>query len=311
MVRTDIALSWLVGVAMVATAACGGTPIPDHDGYRGTATGWKRPTPLVLDEDLEAEDDTELSYPERRRSRWYEVTLPQDGSLTLQVSYTPLSGESEADDGLEFEEEDESDEIPFDVAFELYDENYRRLLRADYEDDDAGERKRNRVVSNLPKGRYLIHLYVHRRLDRAECTLFVQLKPGVADVETDFPRQVAFVPALPVVPLFDDAPPPRKRTRGSRPRSNKPEDDDKSAGSLAGRIIGVRGSAGGTTITINRGKSHGVATGWKGEVVHESGKAIPNGTFTITEVKDTRSTATVKATADSVNEARHVRLRAP
>ena len=296
--------------------ACAGR-IPDHDGYPGKSTkGWENPTDLELDEDLEAEADGELSYPARRRSRWFAVELPQPGRLAVQLSYLPLGdlGEEEFVDD------------PFDLAFEVYDASHRLLARADNEESDAGERKKQRTVEDLASGRYLIHVYVQRRLDAAEYTLRLQLKRGGAIAsQTDFPSGVRFPEPLPLVPVVDDTPAdakPRPRCRGRRcgkrhrgsSRSSgptqKPDKTDEPASGTAmqGRITGVRVVGGGTRITINRGTSHGVAKGWKGRVVSRSGAGIANGSFTISQVKANESYATVNASGDAVTAAAHVRI---
>lgn len=294
--------------------ACAGR-IPDHDGYAGkSAKGWEKPTVIELDEDLEAEADGELSYPARRRARWFAVDLPEPGRLAVQLSYLPLGNQGD----------EEFVDDPFDVAFEVYDASHRLLVRADNEESDAGERKKQRTVEDLASGRYLVHVYLQRRLDEAEYNLRLQLKRGAIASSTDFPRDVRFPETLPQVPVVDDtpAPPPRPRCRGRRcgnddrkpPRNNasgpKAEKDEEIASGTAmqGRITGVRVVEGGTRITINRGSTHGVAKGWKGRVVSKSGAGIANGSFTISQVKANESYATVNATGDAVTAAAYVRI---
>ena len=295
--------------------------IPTHDGYRSKRTkGWKKPKVLEFDEDFEAETDGELSYPKRRRARWYAVDLPGDGVIEVQLEASQLgvTGEEE-----EFEEDEED---PFDVAFEIYDKNYKRLLRADRDDNDAGDRKRNRTVSGLLKDRYLVDLYLQRRLDEAEFVLQIKYRRGTVDMETDFPAQVAFVEGLPIVPAFDDAPESAGRCRGrncNRPKngkkpgrvSGKPRKKPAAAapaGTISARIIGVRqATRGGTHITIDVGTSRGVSRGWKGRVVTTKGKGIPGGSFTISRVSARTATATVGASPDAVSGAKRVRISPP
>lgn len=304
---------------------CGGRQVPDHDGYRERwVKGWKKPKTLDFDEYLEAEADGELSYPRRRRARWFAVDLPRDGSLEVLVRTMRLGVSPEEADLVAVDN-------PFDLGFEIYNSEHQVLARADRAADDVGEREKSRTVKNLPKGRYLIHLYLQRRLDEAEFTLRVKFKRGSADPETDFPRQVAFVGPLPVVPAFDDAPAPRARPRcrgrkcGQRkprprarrdnkptPNTSQPEASTPAPDSMRGRVIVVRGlSGGGTAITINQGSSKGVEAGWKGQVVTKAGNPIPGGSFTITSVKANSSNAKVKASPDAVKQAARVRLKAP
>ncbi|MEM9487548.1 MAG: hypothetical protein AAGC55_00320 [Myxococcota bacterium] len=303
--------------AACALLACGGVDVPEHNGYRGKSRAWEKPKVLSFDEDQEAEAEGELSYPKRRRARWFAVELPDDGDLEVQVEALPLRYAAE---NTEFEDEDD----PFDVAFEVYNTDYKMLIRADREDTDAGDDRRSRNLPGLAKGRYLIHLYLQRRLDEAEYFLRLKYEAGAADIETDFPTQVAFIEPLPVVPAFDDAPDRiGRRPTGKRPRPNgkrpppdkKPQKDPNAvpSGTISARIIGVRqASNGGTHITIDVGSSRGVKRGWKGKVVTKKGRSIPGGSFTIKKVNARTSTATVGgASPDSVTGAQRVRLTVP
>jgi hypothetical protein len=248
------------------------------------------------------------------------VELPDDGKLEVQLMAAPLGlqpGETELVDV----------EDPFDVGMEIYDESYKVLVRADRDDEDVGERSKSRTVEQVRRGRYLIHLFLQRRLDEAEFTLRVKLNRGSLEAQTDFPRSVAFVDALPVVPAFDDSPEPeRPRCRGSKCGSkpaDKPADKPKdvkttptastpAAGSMQVKIVVVRGmSSGGTEITLNRGSSQGVAAGWTGKVVTKSGVAIDGGSFTILSVKTTTSSARVSLSQDAVKQAGNAILKAP
>ncbi|WP_199350849.1 hypothetical protein [Haliangium ochraceum] len=293
--------------------------IPTHDGYRtADAEGWNKPEVLELDSDREAEIDSELSYPKRRRARWFAVDLSRPGELEVMLSYAALSA-IQAD-----EEPEEDEDDPFDLAFEVYDASYRMLTRADNREDDVGERRKRRTLYELPAGRYLIHVYLQRRLDEVEYTLRVQHRLGefVASA-SDFPKTVAFYPDLPAVPKTDDAPrpePPRCRGRRCRGKPNRPSNRPKPRnntpapsgdgqvvavpdGGMRARIIGIRAAGGGTRITINRGSAHGVAKGWRGQVVTAKSKSIANGSFTLDSVKAQESYATVRASSDTVSNA--------
>ena len=300
-----------------ALLACGGVEVPVHDGYReGQERGWKKPKVLDFDEDFEIEDDGELSYPKRRRARWMAVNLPDDGELQITVETTPTGLAAEA---AELEEEND----PFNIAFEVLDERFKILERADREADDASDRKRSRTVSKLLKGRYLLHLYLEKRLDEAEYTLRIKYNRVAIDPETDFPAQVAFIEPLPVVPAFDDSPEGGgRRCKGSkcgkRPKpdkdpvanNNKPP-GDVPAGQITARIIGVRQASSGTTITISVGSNDGVNQGWKGQVITTKGQAIPGGSFKISKVTARTSTATVSASPDAVTGAKRVSISPP
>ena len=305
-----------LGVALVfgvgSLVACGGLDVPIHDGYRNRAKGWKKPKALEFDEDFEAEHDGELSYPDRKRARWFAVELPGDGELEVTLDVSPLGYAAETE---EFEDEDD----PFDVAFEIYNENYKVLAHADNEDDDVGERKRSRKAPTVPKGRYLVHVYLQRRLDESEYTLRVKYRRGSLEPETNFPDEVAFVEPLPVVPAFDDAPEVagRKPCRGRRckkPKNggggSKRPPPQAAAGSMIVSIVGIRqAKGGGTHITIQAGESRGVVKGWKGVVITRKNKEVPGSNFTISRVNARTSTATVRgASPDQVTSARRVRI---
>lgn len=313
---TAVRLGLVVALGLVT--ACGGRQVPDHDGYRtAKAQGWEEPTVLELDEDMEAEMDGELSYPKRRRARWFAVSLPRSGELEIRLSYASY--------GEIVDEMNEDD--PFDLAFEVYDDQYRLITRADNEEDDVGERQKRRTLYELTAGTYLIHVFLQRRMDEVDYTLRVLFRSGEVNVaSSDFPRRVAFVDPLPAVPEVDDAPRARPRCRGRNcrknnrrpPRRNTPQQPDRKpesdavtvpANGLRARIIGVRASGDGTLITINRGSAHGVASGWSGQVTTGAGKRIPQGSFTIKQVKAQESYATVQASPDSVTSAAYAIIK--
>lgn len=311
---STFALSVLIG--------CGGKQVPEHDGYRTRwKPGWERPKKLEFDEDFEAEKDGELSYPKRKRVRWYQLETPEDGELEIVLQAGPLGSDPDE------EEDDEDVDDPFDVGFELYDRNYKMLLRADNEEDDAGDRQKSRTAYQLPQGKYLLHLYLQRRIDEAEFTVTVKFKSGSVEPQTDFPKNVAYVDLLPVVPAVDDSPlnarPPRRKCRGKRckkprrprkPRDPKPDDKPEPVveGALKGKITVIRAQAsGGTEIVINKGSNNGVTRGWKGKLVTRKGKAIPGGRFTVRSVKTTSCKAKINVTSDAVKQAGRVVLTAP
>jgi hypothetical protein len=285
--------------ALLLAVACGGPQVPDHDGYRNPKqTPWSKPKVLTLDSHFEAEADDAVSYPRQQRSRWFAVDLPGDGELDVRLSLVTLGQQARE----------------IDLAFEVLDERFRVMTRADSEEDDAGDTHKTRTLYELAQGRYFVHVYAQERLDAAEFTLRVKYRRGSVDrpYESNFPADVAFVDPLPVVPLFDDAPPPtpKRTTRPTRPTQPKKEPTEAPTG-VQGRIVRAVAAAGGTNIIINRGINHGVDKGWRGSVVNAGGTAIANGSFTITSASANESQAQVRATPDAVSSAGRVRLRAP
>ena len=86
-------MRWIVSLSIVlgcAVTACGGPQIPTHNGYKPKeAKPWKKPKALKFDDKGEAKAEGDLSYPDMRRARWYELNLPSSGQLTLGLEVTP------------------------------------------------------------------------------------------------------------------------------------------------------------------------------------------------------------------------------
>jgi hypothetical protein len=295
-------LVWPVALAALL-AACGGADVPSHSGYKNPkATPWRKPTVLLLDDQGEAEVDDSVSYPKRLRARWFAVDLPTGGQLELQVQTEP-QGDRQVD-----------------LAFEVLNEGYEVLVRADRDEEDAGEEQKSRALKELRPGRYYIHVYAQRRLDEADFTLAVTFRPGAAAREaSNFPASVAFVGTLPDVPAVDDAPPPgpppRKPCKGSKCKKRPPEEPkepETPVKAVRARVAGiVSETSGGTQIRIDRGSQQGVAVGWKGSVESRDGKAVAGGSFEVSRVTAAESFGTVWASASTVTQAKYVRLRPP
>ena len=285
-----------------AATACG-PKAPTHNGYKPTQTKpWTKAKKLEWSDDFEAEVDDEVSYPKRRRARWYEIEVPRFGELELKLASSQI-GEPAPE---------------FDLAFEVLNPAGRVLARADAEEDDAGEETKERTITELPAGIYRVHIYAQKRTDAAEFNLRLKFKPLKPPDESDFPAEVPYVGALAAVPPVDDAPPPivrRPRCRGNRcrkpPPRREPEPEQPVAKAMKARIAGITAREGRTMIRIAAGQNRGIAVGWSGSVVTRAGKAISNGGFQITKVTATESYASVRASSDAVNAAKYVRLRPP
>lgn len=299
--RARMARCWtaLVGCAGLL-AACGGPDAPAHGGYKTPKVRpWRNPTVILLDDSLEAEVDDTVSYPKRQRARWFAVDVPSFGSLEVQVTVAELS-----------------DDRDLDLAFEVMDEGFRVIAKADREEDDTGEEQKVRNLKQLPPGRVYVHVYAQRRLDEADFTLQLKFRPQAGTEPTNFPASVAFIGALPDVPLRDDAPEPApvvKKCKGSRCKKRVPkvEEAQPPPRSIRARIAGIVESGKGVQIRINQGASQGIEVGWKGTVVSRDGKPIMGGQFEISRVSPGESFAIVRATKDSVTSAKYVRLRPP
>jgi hypothetical protein len=282
-----------VPLVLAITAACGGTPIPEHNGYRSDkAKPWKKFKTLKFNDKGEAKSDGDLSYPDMRRAKWFSIDAPSDGDLTLRVEVTP-PGESTNED--------------FDLAMELLDPGNHVINKADLEESDAHELTKTRTVK-VAKGTYLVHLYLQGRLDTADFVLRASFKGGPAsERKTNFPAQVAFVPILPLVPVSDDTPPGKIKkdptpvthvTHKVDPVVKKP--DPPPAATVSARIIGVTVVTGGTRITVGLGtesKPTPAAVGMKVKLTGVSG------VFSLGACGPRSCTADVQATPDQVKAA--------
>ena len=306
-----------LALAALALAACGGPQIATHNGYKTKSKPWEKAKPLVFEED-EAEADGELDYAARRRARWFAVDLPFAGEIQVSLSASPLIERSEMD-----------------VAFEVLDAGYNVLVRADAEEEDAGEQKKERMVYELEAGRYYVHVYLQGRADRADYGIKVKYtRAAPEEVVSDFPSNVAFVEALPVVPLFDDAPPPdpckspdkeirKKKCKrggggggGGHVKPPPPDDDDDTPvstelpkGGVSARITNLVNAGAGTRVTVNRGAAQNIAVGMRGILLNDKGKAIPNGSFKIEKVASNESSGIVSLTRDQAAAAKSVLIK--
>jgi hypothetical protein len=282
-----------VTLLLLFVAACGGPQIPTHNGYKtgDKAKPWKKAKTLKWDEKHEAKAEGELSYPDFRRAAWYVADLPQHGELDVRLEITP--GENVGDE--------------FDLPYEVLDPGNRVIA----EDADAGNLTKQKSLIDLDAGKYLIHIYLNGRTDTADYVLKTAFKPSAAtEGKSDFPAQVAFLPALPMVPINDDTPknykPPTTavvvhtthHTPTPPPTPKAPAAEAKPA-----RIIGVSVVGGATQITIGLGTAKGAAAGMKGTINGVSGSS-----FTLASCNDRTCTATVSATPDQVNHSSGVVL---
>lgn len=276
---------------IAALAACGGTEIPQHAGYKNTKSKpWAKAKLLKWDDKMEAKDDDDLSYPDMRRAKWYAVEIPAPGTLDLRLEITPPG------DGVNDE---------FDLGFEVLDPGMRVISKSDLEDESAGELTKTKSLLELQPGRYLIHLYLQGRLDTADFILRVAYKRGGNEAyKSDFPAQVLFLEPLPMVPVNDDTPKGYKQEVAvtakiiRKPREKTPTPEPKPvATTMSARIIGYQISGAGTVITLGRGTAHNANNGMKASL-----KGIP-GSVPLTNCKETTCTALVKATPDQIKQA--------
>lgn len=281
-------------LAVVVLGACGGAQIPLHSGYKSDkAKPWKKPKAIALDDKSEGKVEGDLNYGEYKRAKWFSVDVPANGELDLRLEVTP-PGEAANDD--------------FDLAMEVLDPGYRVISKSDLEDEDAHELNKTKTLYDLAPGKYLVHLYLQGRMDSADFVLHATYKrTAAAEVKSDFPVHVAFVPPLPMVPINDDTPKNYKAPTTAAVKIPKKPGGTKvvttpvktppaaaPAQATSARVIGVSVGSGGTLITLGIGTAQGVQTGWHGKM---SGV---QGTFTLSDCNERLCKATVSATPDQI-----------
>lgn len=279
-------MRWIVSLSIVlgcAVTACGGPQIPVHNGYKPKeATPWKKPKLLKFDDKGEAKAEGDLSYPDMRRARWFELNLPSSGQLTVALEVTPP--------GDAVNEE-------FDLGMEVLDPGYRVISKSDLEDEDAQQLTKKKTLVELAPGKYLVHLFLQGRMDTADFVLRAAFKPtAAAEVKSNFPAEVPFVPVLAQVPLQDDTPRNYKPVVVEKhgPRHVRPPPTPAPAATVSARIINVQIVAGGTQITLGRGTTTGATDGMHGSI-----RGVPGG-FQIGGCNERTCTATIKATPDQI-----------
>src|SRR5262245_30250918 len=189
-------------VAIAAFAACGGTQVPQHSGYKNVKSEpWKKAKEIKFNEQFEGKVSTDLDYGQYKRARWFYVDLPGSGQLEVKMEVVPGGAASNNED-------DEGDNM--DVAIELLDPSFAVIAQSDLTTEDAHELKKSLRRKDLAEGRNLIHVYLEARLDSADAELKVVFTRGEKAWKSDFPNQVAWVDQLAAVPAFDDTPAPAK-----------------------------------------------------------------------------------------------------
>jgi hypothetical protein len=137
-------------------------------------------------------------------------------------------------------------------------------------------------------------------MDTAEFVLHATFKAtAAAEVKSNFPADVLFVPVLAQVPLQDDTPRnyrpvivekhgPKHTTKAAATPATPP------AATVTARIINVQIVSGGTQITMGRGTTTGATDGMHGSI-----RGVANG-FPISGCNERTCMATIKATPDQI-----------
>jgi hypothetical protein len=271
----------IVIVLGMILGACGGTKIPTHNGYKSAKSKpWTKAKAINFDEKMEAKN-----YPEQRRARWYTVEVPANGELALRLEITP-PGDAVNED--------------FDLAMEILDPGNRVISKADMEEEDVGELNKIRTLYDLVPGKYLIHIYLQGRLDSADYVLRATFKrTAAAEIKSDFPAQVQFLGALPMVPLTDDTPAGYRQKQVAvvtikKKNRDKPKEPVAAPPTTkTARIVQLTVTGGGTLIMVGLGTDQGAAAGWKAAVAGV-------GTFPVVSCNARTCSVQVSGTPDQI-----------
>lgn len=328
MLRASLVACLAASLSLGLGTGCG-PKVPTHTGYK-TKAPWKKAKPLTLDEKMSATSKGELDYADYKRAKWLTLEVP-DGNLTVNLEFTPTDAAEDATVAMEIldssfnvisqdedaplvpaeDEEDEraKDDEEDEEEDEEEEEEEDEEEEEEEDDDSGGNTQKTRVLPNLTAGTYYVHLFLTKRLDTAEYKLAVQFEAVSKEPESSFPKDVAWVPALPIVPFDDDAPapapppkdkkPPKKGHKDKPDRPDPPDEEPASTGAVTARIIDVKtaGNGTGADIQIGAGTDQGLAAGRKGSI---SG-VKKGGSFTLASCTARTCKASVSASVDDVN----------
>jgi hypothetical protein len=276
---------------------------------------WKKAEQLSFDAELVAKFEGKLNYAKYKRVKWFAFNVPERANLTVELNYAPtdeaeastvafeilgpnnavISADPDAPLDEEPAEKEDDDEEGEDDEEDDEDEEEEE------EDDDSdaeGNTQKTRTIEVKP-GNYMLHLFVLGRMDEAEYDLTVRYTPLEPVYESNFPHEVAFLPALPTVPVADDTevaierdppPPPckgrkcKKEKKEKKPKEVKevkepvePE-EPKSKTKVSGTINASSADGSGSEIVISVGAIDCVQAGDRGSIAGLGDK----GGFTVT-----------------------------
>lgn len=286
-------------LGLVALVASCPRPI-DQDINSGDDAWYRGAAEVELDKDNEAEVVDRVTYPGGDRVDWHRVDLPPGyvGTLKVKLRFTtPRSG--------------------LDVAYIVYDRNFRRVARAKPSPRSSQRTKKVRVSD--AEDRYYIQVYAPRRTDAADYRLFIEfdgeLAGGSGSGGPDAGVGGINVAPPPVLPAVDPGLYADAGTGGGKKRPDAAPPPDAAMPDAApilidGKITNrAKATAGRVVITINRGKNYGIQRGWKGHVLSGStNQPLPGGDFIVKKVTNTECEARVNLTINQVNANKRVQI---
>jgi len=335
MLRASLVACLAMSVSLGFGTGCG-PKVPQHGGYK-TKKPWTKAKPITLDDQNLGTAKGELDYADYKRAKWMTVSIPE-GNLQVDLEFTPTDDAGDATVAMEildanFKVISEDEDAPL-VAVEPEDDDRDEDAGADDEDEDededdeeeeqeeeeesdsGGDTQKTRTLPALTAGTYYVHLFLTKRMDAAEYKVAVKFEPVVKTLESTFPKDVAWVPPLPIVPFDDDAPAPappkddkdkgkgkgkgKSRDKGKDKEPEEPE--PASTGAVNAQIIDVKvsSSGSGADIMINAGTDQGLAQGRKGSI----GGVKKGGSFTLASCTARTCKASVSASVDDVNRSK-------
>jgi hypothetical protein len=269
--------------------------------YKGAKT-------IKLDDDGEGRSKRDVvTYPGGDREDWKVFEVPEGarGELEVRIKHRPPRPD-------------------LDVAFNVYDEYFERVGRAK---PKPGDRTKKVTIEDARAGKYYVQVYAPRRIDAGKYRVRVRFKPKAIAGKDPEPGPEAFPdpPKLPAVPepvekvpcpddptkFQPDCPGPKVPCPND-PTKFEPDCPVEVVKSISCRIRNYKISASsGTVVICDKGTKHGVAKGWKGQLMTRSGSPLPGGTFTVTRVTSRESTGKVRLTVDQVKSSGRVLLSPP
>ena len=166
--------------AMFGLAACP-SGVPSHSGYKRKQP-WKKAKRIKFKEGkTTAEITGSVSFPKRRRARWYKLTLDGASEVKLKFEVTPADDEDE-----------------FELPLEVLDPSFRVISKTEPDDDEYGALTKEKELFELRPGTYYLHIYTLHKLDEAEFTLTIEYKLIADDTPV-----TPLLPEQPLVPVID------------------------------------------------------------------------------------------------------------
>lgn len=296
------ALAGAIALAALLAAGCTRN-VPQHQNS-GKDYRPRDARPIVL-EDGEARVRDIVTYPGGDRVDWKVVELPEEaqGSLQIKLRWRPPRP------GL-------------DLAFEVYDEYFKGIVRAK-PSPGSGDRSKSVRVKRA-SGKYYIRVYASGRGDAGRYTLSLRFKerkgpPGLDEL-ADLIDDPPVLPAVeaPVEKTAEELAQEEEDRKAAEAQALLDEQArleeqarlDELNKPVFARVIRTQRSSSGVIITVSAGKNRDIQKGWRGRLLSgDSQNALPGGEFTVIRVTRSESIGKVQLSVDQVRANPRVELR--